>query len=97
MPRAPRDAGRRATGGNTRGSAAERAAVLTQREREVLAALARGHTLEQIGGALGIRAKTVERHKARIMAKLNIHNRATLVRFAIWIGLIPIWEEPDGP
>ncbi len=68
--------------------------TLTRRQREVLAALARGRKLADIARQLGITAKTVERHKTRIMAKLSIHDTATLVRYAIWIGLIPVWDEP---
>ncbi len=75
-------------------TAAKRVAGLTAREREVLIGVARGRKLAEIGAALGIRAKTVERHKSRLMAKLDIHDRATLVRYAIWIGLIPVWDEP---
>ena len=75
------------------------APALTRRQREVLAALARGRKLVDIARELGITAKTAARHKTRIMAKLNLHDTATLVRYAIWIGLIPVWDEPPpgGP
>lgn len=60
-----------------------RLALLTAREREVLAAAARGLHAKEIGRELGISARTVEVHKTRIMAKLGVRNVAELVRFAL--------------
>ena len=56
---------------------------LTAREREVLQLLAEGRSNKEIASALGITAKTVETHRARIMAKLGFHSMSELVRYAI--------------
>jgi DNA-binding NarL/FixJ family response regulator len=58
-------------------------ARLTAREREVLRLLAEGQRNKEIAAALGIATKTVETHRARIMAKLKLHSMAELVRRAI--------------
>jgi DNA-binding NarL/FixJ family response regulator len=56
---------------------------LTSREREVLQLLAEGRSNKEIGPRLGISTKTVETHRARIMAKLEIHSMSELVRYAV--------------
>ena len=56
---------------------------LTAREREVLQLLAEGRANKEIATALGITTKTVETHRARIMAKLELHSMSDLVRYAI--------------
>jgi len=61
---------------------------LTHREREVLKLLAEGYTNKQIGDLLNISVKTVEKHRANIMQKLNLHNAAALTAFAIDQGLV---------
>jgi two-component system, NarL family, response regulator NreC len=61
---------------------------LTVREREVLQLVAEGRTTKQIAKLLGVSAKTAESHRSRIMAKLEIHETAGLVRYAIRQGLI---------
>ncbi len=61
---------------------------LTDREREVLTYLAEGASNNQIGAALVISPKTVERHRENIMRKLNLHSRSELVRYAIRKGII---------
>jgi DNA-binding NarL/FixJ family response regulator len=61
---------------------------LTDRERQVLQLVAEGRTTKQIGKLLGVSAKTAESHRTRIMAKLEIHETASLVRYAIRQGLI---------
>jgi FixJ family two-component response regulator len=61
----------------------EKLAALTPREREVLEHVARGLHAKEIGAALGISARTVEVHKARIMEKLAVRNLGELVRFAV--------------
>jgi two-component system response regulator FixJ len=53
---------------------------LTQREREILAFIAAGHQNRDIAAKLGISARTVEVHKARIMEKLDCHSLAELIR-----------------
>jgi FixJ family two-component response regulator len=56
---------------------------LTGREREVLALVGKGLHAKEIGATLGISARTVEVHKARLMVKLGARNVAELVRFAL--------------
>jgi DNA-binding NarL/FixJ family response regulator len=63
---------------------------LTEREREVLALIAEGQSNQEIADALVISVKTVGRHRENIMAKLNLHSRVELVRYAIEKGLIEI-------
>ncbi len=63
---------------------------LTDREREVLALIAEGQSNQDIADALVISVKTVNRHRENIMAKLNLHSRVELVRYAIEKGLIEI-------
>ena len=61
---------------------------LTAREQEVLAHLAEGESNEEIADLLGISPKTVARHRENIMAKLNLHSRTELVKYAIRKGII---------
>jgi DNA-binding NarL/FixJ family response regulator len=61
---------------------------LTAREREVLQLVAEGKTNKEVASQLGISVKTAEAHRAHIMGKLNIHETAGLVRFAIREGII---------
>jgi len=61
---------------------------LTLREQEVLRLVAEGQTTREVAQALGISTKTAESHRMRIMAKLDIHDTAGLVRYAIRQGLI---------
>jgi len=62
--------------------------VLTIREREVLKLIASGLKNKQIAQELFISIKTVETHRANIMQKLDIHTTASLVQYAISIGLL---------
>ena len=61
---------------------------LTPREREVLRLVAEGKTTKRIAEILGISFKTADSHRTRLMQKLNIHDTAGLVRYAIRRGLI---------
>lgn len=63
------------------------ASPLTDREREVLQLVARGHTYADIGQALGISAKTAENHVRNILAKLHLTRRSDLVRYAVDHGI----------
>ena len=63
---------------------------LTDREREMLKLLAEGYTTQEIATMLIISPKTVEGHKTSLMAKLDIHNRIDLVKYAIRKGIINI-------
>jgi len=62
---------------------AARTSSLTPREREVLRMLAEGHSVKQTAQALYVSARTIGNQTSSIMAKLRIHNRASLVRYAI--------------
>ncbi|WP_121255373.1 response regulator [Nocardioides ferulae] len=62
--------------------------VLTAREDEVLKLIAEGSSSKEIARALTISLKTVERHRANILAKLGMRDRTQLTRYAIRAGLI---------
>lgn len=64
---------------------------LSSRERQVLQMLAEGQSVVSIAGTLAISPKTVETYRARMMEKLEIHDLATLVKFALRQGVTP-WE-----
>jgi len=61
---------------------------LTARERIVLQLVAEGRTTKDIAGTLNLTVKTAESHRARLMEKLDIHDTAGLVRYAIRRGVI---------
>jgi two-component system response regulator NreC len=67
-----------------------RFATLTAREREVLKFLAEGNSVKEIACDLNLSVKTVEAHKFNLMRKLDIHNKATLVQYAIQKKIIKI-------
>jgi DNA-binding NarL/FixJ family response regulator len=62
--------------------------LLTPRERQVLQLVAEGKTTKQVAKLLGITQKTAESHRTRIMEKLDVHETASLVRYAVRRGLI---------
>lgn len=61
---------------------------LSPRQREILTMIAEGRTTKDMAQSLNISVKTVEAHRAQLMDRLNIHDIATLVRYAIRMGLI---------
>jgi two-component system response regulator NreC len=61
---------------------------LTRREREILTLVANGLTNQQIADQLFISPRTVDTHRTNIMQKLDIHDLANLVRYAIEHGII---------
>ena len=61
---------------------------LSSRERQVLQLVAEGNTTKQIAAILNVSVKTADSHRTRIMKKLDIHETASLVRYAIRLGLI---------
>ena len=61
---------------------------LTERQREILVQVAEGYSNQEIAERLIISVKTVEKHKAEIMDRLNIRNRAGLVHYALRQGLL---------
>jgi len=66
---------------------------LTDREREVLQLVAESHSTKEIASKLGISVKTVDNHRTNLMRKLNLHDVASLTRYALEVGLI----EPRQP
>ena len=62
--------------------------LVTARELEVVKLIAEGHTSEEIAAQLVLSAKTVERHRANVLAKLGMRNRVELTRYAIRRGLV---------
>ena len=60
-----------------------RFASLTPREKEVLKMLAEGNSVKEVATQLNLSVKTVEAHKFNLMRKLDIHNKAHLVQYAI--------------
>ena len=71
-----------------KGRAQKKNTDLTSREIEVLQLIAEGAANKQIAATLAISAKTVEKHRAHLMQKLDIHETAGLTRFAISTGII---------
>ena len=61
---------------------------LTARQREILQLIAEGKSTKEIAAALAVGIKTVETHRAKLMERLDIHDVAGLVRFAIRSGMI---------
>jgi DNA-binding NarL/FixJ family response regulator len=61
---------------------------LSPRQRQVLQMIAQGRSTKEIAGILSLSVKTIETHRAQIMERLDIHDVAGLVRYAIRIGLI---------
>ena len=62
--------------------------TLSQREREVLKLIAEGYKNKEIAEDLCISLKTVEKHRANLMKKLDLHNAASLTVFAVQRGLV---------
>lgn len=60
---------------------------LSEREREVLQYVARGHTYREIGEALFIAEKTVENHVRNILGKLHLNRKQELIRYAVEHGI----------
>ncbi len=67
-----------------------RFATLTAREKEVLKMLAEGQSVKEIACGLNLSVKTIEAHKFNLMRKLDIHNKAQLVQYAIQKKIIRI-------
>jgi len=71
-----------------RGLLMEKAAELTSREMEVLQLIAEGKANKETAAELGIGIKTVEKHREHLMQKLDLHDTASLTRYAIGAGII---------
>jgi DNA-binding NarL/FixJ family response regulator len=65
-----------------------RNARLTSREMDVLQLIAEGNANKEMAAELGVSTRTVEKHREKIMSKLNIHDTAGLTRYAINAGII---------
>ncbi len=61
---------------------------LSRRQREVLRLIAEGRKTKEVAAALNVSVKTVETHRMQLMKRLDIHNVAGLVRYAIRYGLV---------
>jgi two-component system, NarL family, response regulator NreC len=69
---------------------------LTEREQQILQAVALGHTNSEIGEQLHLSVRTIESHRARILRKLDLSTRAELVNYAITSGLFDTSKLPAG-
>jgi DNA-binding NarL/FixJ family response regulator len=63
---------------------------LTPRQREVLQLIAEGHTTKKIAKALGISPKTAESYRGELMKALDIHDIASLTRYAVRMGVVAL-------
>jgi DNA-binding NarL/FixJ family response regulator len=63
---------------------------LTGRERQVLQLIAEGKSTKDVAALLGVSVKTAESHRSRLMQKLDIHETASLVRYAVKHGLVQV-------
>ncbi|MGD8589820.1 MAG: response regulator FixJ [Chromatiales bacterium] len=79
-----------------RAEIAERLARLTPREHEVMAMVTEGKANKEIAASLGVSAKTVEAHRARVMEKMEAHSLAELVRMAMLANIGPLPGGTDG-
>lgn len=66
----------------------DRIETLSEREREILQLIAEGHSNKEIADLLSVSLATVETHRAHILQKLDVHNTAELVLFAVRRGII---------
>jgi DNA-binding NarL/FixJ family response regulator len=69
-----------------------RLGTLTKREREVTKLLAEGKSVKEVAADFDLSVKTIEAHKFNLMRKLNIHNKAQLVQYAIQKKIIRLPE-----
>ena len=60
---------------------------LTGREREVAQLIAEGHSTKEIAVLLGVSAKTIDKHRTRMMEKLHVHDAVAVTRYALQAGL----------
>ncbi len=69
--------------------------LLTDREQQVFRLVAQGSSTAEIARILCVSPKTVEKHRASVMAKLGIHDRLALLKYAIKIGVVDpeLWED----
>lgn len=70
------------------------AEVLTAREREVLQLIAESYSTKQVAAKLSVSVKTADNHRTNLMRKLDLHDVASLTRYAIQIGLVEDTRDP---
>jgi DNA-binding NarL/FixJ family response regulator len=75
-----------------RNDPADPSPAITEREREVLIRIALGESNKRVAGALHLSVKTVEKHRANLMRKLELHNTAAVTLFAVRNGLVPMQD-----
>ena len=63
---------------------------LTCREREVAQLIAEGNSTKEIASLLGVSAKTIDKHRTRLMEKLRVHDAVAVTRYAILSGLVSL-------
>jgi len=80
----------RLKGGNVRRPGLNPYEVLTPRQREILQLIAEGLSTKEIAQKLALSINTIEVHRANLMDRLNIHDIAGLVRYAIQSGIIEV-------
>jgi two-component system, NarL family, response regulator NreC len=76
--------------GGVQGTPSSKLESLTDREQEVLRLIGRGMSRNEIAAALHRSPKTIDGHRERIMAKLDIHSGPELIRFAIREGIAEV-------
>jgi DNA-binding NarL/FixJ family response regulator len=69
---------------------------ITERERQVLTRVALGETNKRVAMALRLSIKTVEKHRANLMRKLDLHNTAAVTLFAVRHGMLPMANSEDA-
>ena len=69
---------------------------LTSRQTEILQLIAEGYVTKQIAGLLSLSIKTVEKHRQDLMNTLNIHNIASLTRYAVSSGVVESNRMPNA-
>ena len=74
-----------------------KSAKLTGRQMEILQMIAEGYATKQIADVLSLSIKTVEKHRQDLMNTLNIHNIATLTRYAVSSGVVESNRMPSSP
>jgi len=67
---------------------AQKTPHLTPRQREILVLVGEGRSTREMAQLLGVSVKTVETHRVQLMERLDIHDVAGLVRYAIRVGLV---------
>jgi DNA-binding NarL/FixJ family response regulator len=78
---------------NGSASPSRRVPRLSSRETEVLQLISEGRANKETAATLGISIKTVEKHRQRLMGKLDIHDVAGLTRYAVTEGIVDAWPK----